>query len=81
MLNRFKFNARLNKRNSLYKVGTHENHPEEIYSEKFFYQKLDYIHLNPVRAGLVERAEDYVYSSAFDLNNPEPKIIISTLVD
>lgn len=42
------------------------NHPEEIRTEKFFQQKMDYIHLNPVRVGLVERAEDYRYSSAGD---------------
>ena len=27
-------------------------------------QKVNYIHQNPVRAGLVERAEDYKFSSA-----------------
>jgi len=27
-------------------------------------QKVNYIHQNPVRAGLVERAEDYRWSSA-----------------
>ena len=27
-------------------------------------QKVNYIHLNPVRAGLVARAEDYRWSSA-----------------
>lgn len=27
-------------------------------------QKISYINLNPVRAGLVERAEDYLCSSA-----------------
>jgi len=27
-------------------------------------QKIDYIHDNPVHAGLVYRAEDYIYSSA-----------------
>jgi hypothetical protein len=26
--------------------------------------KLDYIHLNPVRAGIVEKASHYIYSSA-----------------
>ena len=26
--------------------------------------KLDYIHLNPIRAGIVEKASHYVYSSA-----------------
>lgn len=43
---------------------THENHAVEIFSDKFFFQKADYIHQNPVRAGIVARPEDYLYSSA-----------------
>jgi hypothetical protein len=31
--------------------------------------KLDYIHLNPVRAGYVNKASDYVYSSASNYTN------------
>ena len=27
-------------------------------------QKLDYIHSDPVRSGIVENTEDYIYSSA-----------------
>jgi putative transposase len=34
-----------------------------VYTERFLRKKLNYVHLNPVRAGLVERPEDYVYSS------------------
>jgi putative transposase len=34
-----------------------------IYSESFLRQKLNYVHRNPVRAGLVHKPEDYVYSS------------------
>jgi len=30
------------------------------------YEKVEYIHLNPVRAGLVERAEDWPWSSVRD---------------
>jgi REP element-mobilizing transposase RayT len=45
-------------------VWTHENHAEHIYSQKFMEQKVDYIHNNPVRAGIVSRPEDYLYSSA-----------------
>jgi REP element-mobilizing transposase RayT len=45
-------------------VWTHENHAEEIYSQKFIEQKVEYIHNNPVRAGIVVRPEDYLYSSA-----------------
>jgi REP element-mobilizing transposase RayT len=48
------------------KVWEEGNHPEEIWSQKFFLQKLEYIHNNPVKAGIVRRAEDYIYSSAFD---------------
>lgn len=29
-----------------------------------FMQKVDYIHNNPVKDGLVEHSEDYLYSSA-----------------
>lgn len=35
-----------------------------VYSEKFLRQKTDYIHYNPVKKRLVQRAEDYPYSSA-----------------
>lgn len=34
-----------------------------IYTERFLRQKLNYVHRNPLRAGLVEKPEDYVYSS------------------
>jgi putative transposase len=50
--------------NTFYKVWTNNNHPEEIHSPDFMHTKLTYIHQNPVRAGLVYEAEDYVYSSA-----------------
>ena len=36
----------------------------EIWSEKVLIQKLNYIHENPVRAGLYIYPEDYKYSSA-----------------
>lgn len=51
-------------RNKTYQFWKYGNHPEEIYSQKFLWSKLDYIHLNPVRAGLVEKASHYLYSSA-----------------
>ncbi len=42
----------------------HDNHPIELSSPAFTQQKIDYIHQNPVEAGLVYRAEDYIYWSA-----------------
>ena len=42
------------------------NYPIEIWTNKVIYQKLDYIHENPVVEGLVYSPEQYVYSSAID---------------
>jgi len=36
----------------------------EIWSEKVLLQKLNYMHENPVRAGLCKKPKDYKYSSA-----------------
>lgn len=43
----------------------------QIYSERFFNQKLTYIHNNPLRAGLVSNLDDYPWSSYqnYYLNN------------
>ena len=64
LLHRFRWNAQQHERSFNYQVWTHENHAVSIFSEQFFRQKLEYIHQKPVRAGWVEREEDYVYSSA-----------------
>ena len=40
--------------------------PQELYSPKFVFQKINYIHNNPVESGIVEKAEDYLYSSPKD---------------
>jgi hypothetical protein len=42
------------------------NHPIALWSQEVIWQKLDYIHLNPVRSGLVSKPQDYVYSSTGD---------------
>lgn len=36
---------------------------QSIYSDKFMHQKLNYIHMNTVRAGLVDEPGQYPYSS------------------
>jgi hypothetical protein len=46
-----------------YSLWDHHNNVFSITSEDMFMQKVNYIHQNPVRAGLVERAEDYRWSS------------------
>jgi REP element-mobilizing transposase RayT len=49
---------------STYQVWQEGSHPEAIFTEKFAKQKIAYIHLNPVRAGMVNTADEWLYSSA-----------------
>ena len=41
-------------------------HGEEIYSPGFFEVKANYIHQNPVKGNIVEKEEEYLYSSCCD---------------
>lgn len=49
-----------------YQFWRHNNKPIELWSNRVIKQKIDYIHQNPVEAGLVYKAEEYIYSSAKD---------------
>jgi putative transposase len=51
-------------RNYKYSLWQTEKNVLPIFSEGMFMEKLNYIHQNPVRAGLVEKARDYRWSSA-----------------
>ncbi|MBN1597061.1 MAG: transposase [Bacteroidales bacterium] len=64
IINRFSFKAKQHSRNKTYQVWTHENHAIYLYSPEFIAEKLEYIHQNPVKAGIVVNPEDYIYSSA-----------------
>ena len=77
LLHRFKFNAAVKQSGSNHQVWIHGNHAIEINSLIFFEQKQNYIHLNPVRAGYVDFAEDFVYSSAYELSNRGKKLPIT----
>ena len=50
-----------NKTIKFWQVG---NHAVELYSERFSWRKIEYIHQNPVKAGLVNKPEKWKYSSA-----------------
>ena len=57
-------------------------HPVAIESEKFYLQKLNYLHENPVRKGLVRKAVEWRFSSAawFVSDKQAPcDVILSTL--
>jgi putative transposase len=52
------------KRNHRYSLWQHDSDVFSVTSESKFMEKVHSIHSNPVRAGLVKRADDYRWSSA-----------------
>ena len=52
------------KRNHRFSLWEHDSDVFSVTSESKFIEKVNYIHMNPVCAGLVDRAEAYRWSSA-----------------
>jgi putative transposase len=75
MLYMFKFFAKRNNHNSTYQFWQQINYAIDLFSPTVIDQKVDYIHNNPVEAGLVNHPENYVYSSA----NPKSEIKVLDL--
>ena len=77
MLERFRLATESHIRNKNFQFWQYGNHPEEIYTNKFMWSKLDYIHLNPIRAGIVSKASEYIYSSASNYVHDSGLIVIT----
>jgi REP element-mobilizing transposase RayT len=66
LLHMFKYFAAVNSNNRNFQFWIQDNHPIELWSLPVIWQKLNYIHDNPVRAGIVSDPTHYLYSSATD---------------
>ncbi len=62
----FKRAGSKNSNNKIYQFWQQDKHPIDLTNLKMMEQKLDYIHENPVKAGIVNEPQYYKYSSAFD---------------
>jgi len=79
ILEKLSLNKKEYKTNSDYQVWQEGYHPQVILNEKVYEQKVNYIHNNPVKRGLVEEITDWKYSSAgFFLKGKESLIEIFT---
>lgn len=77
MLWMFKRAGKKNCNNSIYQFWQQHNQPEELGREAFAIDRaIAYIHDNPVRAGFVDQAEDYSYSSAIDFAGSKGRVNI-----
>lgn len=65
LLDKFSFEARRTGRAEFFKLWTDDNHAIDLTHIDIF-QKIHYVHENPVKAGLVEFPDHYLYSSAKD---------------
>ncbi|MEH6798528.1 MAG: transposase [Halopseudomonas sabulinigri] len=63
-LERLSFAKRAHKQDREYQFWQEGSHAELVFSAEVMRQKLDYIHLNPVKRGYVDRPEHWRYSSA-----------------
>lgn len=64
MLYRFEFAGKFDNRIQKYRFWQDKSHPIELISNEMIEQRINYIHENPVRTGIVAKAEEYLYSSA-----------------
>jgi putative transposase len=69
-----------NSNNNEWQLWQQHNKPIELFDREIFFQKLNYIHRNPVESGFVEREEDYLYSSARDFYDKKGLIELSHMV-
>ncbi len=79
MLPLFEINTLDKSGNKNHKFWQDGNHAIELFSEKFVWDKINYIHNNPVDAGFVKQAHEWLYSSATNYNGLESIIEVETI--
>jgi putative transposase len=76
----FKRAGKKNKNNTNYQFWQQHNHPIELNTSEMIDERLNYVHNNPVEAGIVLSPEDYLYSSAVNYAGLPEKLIDVTLI-
>jgi REP element-mobilizing transposase RayT len=66
LLRQLRYERAPNKTESQHQVWQEGSHPQAIMSDEMVLQKLEYLHNNPVKRGLVASPEHWCYSSAHE---------------
>ena len=75
-LNRFRANESvLRNRDAKHHIFQSDDYDFNIYNQEKLVEKLNYIHNNPVKNGLVEYSSDYEYSSAGNYESDDDSLI------
>lgn len=78
LLQKLAFFKQKHKTNSKYQLWQEGSHPQLIGNEEILRQKIEYIHMNPVKRGYVELPEHWCHSSARFFAGQEVGIEICT---
>lgn len=63
-LRAFRQAGKANSNNKTNQVWQQHNHPIVLSTNEMINQRLNYLHMNPVKAGFVDQPQDWLYSSA-----------------
>ena len=66
LINQLKYFRLAHKLESIHQIWQEGSHPQSIPSDEIMLQKLEYLHNNPVKRGLVAAPEHWRYSSAHE---------------
>ncbi len=69
-----------NRNNDKFQFWQQHSTPKECQTWEFTQQKLDYLHNNPIKAGWVFTADEYLYSSASDYSGRYKGMLPITLL-
>lgn len=71
----FEYHAKYNSNNTNWQIWKQDNRPKILLHPRFMMQKIQYIHNNPVVDAIVEKPEDYLYSSARNVRLPKSRSV------
>lgn len=75
MLNMFRFYGESNNANEEYQFWQEEYHPVNLDTQEKLMERFNYLHDNPVKAGIVWLPQHYKYSSAMDYYMEKPGLL------
>lgn len=70
-----------NSNNKKYQFWQQNNHPIDVTNSEKIDKAMDYIHDNPVKAGIVLEPQEYLYSSARNYGHRDSVIKITSIYD
>jgi len=77
----FRYHGKYNSNNEVFQVWKQHSRPMVCLKPYFTLQKLNYIHNNPVKAGIVDNPCDYKYSSARNYAGRDDCVLNVTFLD